>query len=412
VRYARGAVAIWDVSDPMQPQLVRARAEDATLELTTPNFSPDGRNLLLSDGRTLWLGDTRTLDQKLKVTRSSWNHLSSAWSSDGKRLIYGAKDENSPNWTIRVIDPDAPEPPLVELAHRTDYVRKFEDSFDAQTLVVNRTVKELPSGRTLASFDERWWVDSVLPGKRMILSNNWWPFAQLVDLASGDVLATLPESRGYALLGDGKTLLTQPWMGRVQFIRNFGSGLQRPAILSPRFWLMLPPALLLALSLCRDASRRSRIKPGKFDALAGVSMIFAGVACLAWGLAQTAVERSFGVHTWWSAHWTLYPALACLCCGMGVLAGSNAWLWMTRLTMLLVIALALGSAAYIPTPKMGLIALDLLWIAPAWIPRAWCFACAALAVVFLASIGRSRCARVDADPADPEYGADGRANQF
>jgi len=307
-------------------------------------------------------------------------------------LIVGIPTGRQAEWDVQVLDPANPRSPIAQVTRHGD-VQNPSTSRDGHLLVLGgQDVYEIPSGRKIRSYDWPDWVRDVVGNNLLDVSNRAWEFTELVDPASGSIVAILPVAASMHALDGQRTLISDEGSGRIRVRRQVRQGPEQSAIASPRLWVMLPLTLGLAWSLCRDARRRARKPASTWDRLAGIALILVGTLAPAFGLAQTAVEWNVGLREWWGGHWTDNLSLVCLFCGMGLLAGGRAWLWINRAFLALAVVVALINGLTTRNEPQFLIAMDRMWIASPYIVRAWCAAVVALAGIVLLGIGRAHAA--------------------
>ena len=403
-RYKSGQLAIWDLTSTPQPKRLVAHKPAPTLEWAygDPAFSADGRHVLVSSGKSVWLGETRTLRQKIALVHPYYGEMYASWSDDGRRLLVaeylrpreGQKGTKGHHWRMRVIDPDDPNNPVTRDGYRDPYPQNAFVAADGRAVMVAGTaLYDLPFGGVLARVRDPFYISAILPGNRLVLQENYESrFAHVVDIANGAVIARVPSALEHSVLPDGRTMIARDYDKRVR-VRRLGldGAPERSAWWSWRVWLMALPAGLLTASLWRDARRRSRPNappPRRFDACATGMMIAAGVAALAFGMAQTAVDRSFYADAWWSGGFVGACVLVIAICATGVLAGSRGWLWITRALLLLFALIALAATTPNSSEYENLIMLDHLWVMPPAMMRTMFGVCAAALLTLAILLGR------------------------
>ena len=118
-------------------------------------------------------------------------------------------------------------------------------------------------------------------------------------------------------------------------------------------------------------------------------MVVAGVTALTAGIAATAIARGFLQDTWWGGHWPSGCFVALTACGLGVLAASRVWLWVTRVMLVLFAGIAAYHAIWAYGHGESYALLDVLWTPSEWMVRSACAACAVSAAVVAVCIGRA-----------------------
>jgi len=122
-------------------------------------------------------------------------------------------------------------------------------------------------------------------------------------------------------------------------------------------------------------------------------MIAAGVVALAFGMAQTAVDRSFDADVWWSGEFIGACAVGVSIAAMGVRAGSRAWLGITRALLAVLALFATIAMAGEGSDGETFIMLDEAWLATSTTWRALLAGCAAIALALAIFLARPRTVR-------------------
>jgi WD40 repeat protein len=398
--YQSGELVVWDVATMRTATRIAARsagAGGAKWSRATPEFSADGRSVLLVTDQSIWLFDAETLQERRRVDTANLLKTSATWSQDRRRLIIAMADEPTGSH-VEIIDPDDPARPIARIDQIGYHGGDVMTSADGTIVEIESArVYEVSTGKRLASIVDPYSVYAILPDNRtMIVENDYRvaPFAHLVDIRSGAVIGRVPSCYQQSFLPDRRTVVARDGDHRVRVRRLDlspppGTPTERSAWWSWRLWLMALPAALLTISLWRDARRRSRARPSRFDAVATGAMIAPGVLALTMGLAQTAVDRTFNVAAWWSGGIGGVVLIVVMMCGMDVLAGSRGMLWLTRAYHAVLAVIAAWMAAG-PDSNAPLLMLDDLWTPSYGTFRATVACAAAAAVVLLIFLGRRR----------------------
>ena len=360
----RDELLLYDVAGPAARLLARrplTRPPNVT-NFTTPDpryhieFSPDGRNILVTCDTLLWLGDASNLGTCLSWKVPYATRGDAVFLRGGRRLLtlihgWGGAQE------VRLYDLDTrgvlrhwpvPDDPY-ELAVSPDERRAVVGVTGQAAMVLE--LDENGGGdfaRRVPQSQWMFWRASFFPdNRRAVVGGLWQHDPGIADLSTGRHVANLevppdPGARHATILPGGKRLFVVTGT-RLHVFEHAGRESALGVFATVPFWALALCVALLVVSFGRDAlrSRRRRGRGAVPVARAGLAaaLAVAGGAALTCPFVWLALGPAVygNPYTWWEDDgWLVWVFVFHLLGALGVLAGSRLW------TVLVALSLAAG----------------------------------------------------------------------